>query len=329
VRSSSSDGGSGVGIYGKRLAELLRLDDAPAIVTRVLRKAEIGVFEIRCDNPEFGQSGSLPPEDAYVVGLKLRDFPSHQYWEEGRPAPPGSLQAGQVCLYDLKRDPKFLMDQPFHSLHFHLPRAVFDAIADDMNVPRIGELDYLPGAPVDDMIIRNLGTALLGGFSHPEQVSRMFLEHVTVAVAVHVAHTYGGMRVVAPRAKGGLAPWQLRRATELLGAHLDGSVPLKSLADACGLSTRHFTRAFRASTGLAPFQWLALRRVEVAKDLLRQRRGSLREIAFACGFFDQSHFTNVFNRVVGSSPGAWRRNVEERGGLVGRHRRDGELPPVP
>jgi AraC family transcriptional regulator len=77
------------------------------------------------------------------------------------------------------------------------------------------------------------------------------------------------------------------------------------------LSTSYFARAFRTSTGLAPHQWLAHRRVEVAKYLLRQQRGSLREIALACGFSDQSHFTRVFTRIVGSSLGAWRRNLDE------------------
>jgi AraC family transcriptional regulator len=300
---------SGVEVHRKALAEQLRLDDAPTIVTRVLRKAEIGVIETRSDRPAFAQSGSVPLADAYAISLRLRDFPSYRYWEEGRPAPLGSHQAGQISLFDLKRDPKFLMDRPFHSLIFYLSRAVFDAIADDMNAPRIGELDYQPGASIDDRTIRDLGTMLLGGFSHPERVNRMFLDHVTQAAAAHVAYTYGGLRPTAPRAKGGLAPWQLRRSTELLAAHLDGSVALKSLADECGLSIRHFTRAFRTATGFAPFQWLAHRRVEVAKDLLRQRRGSLREIAFTCGFFDQSHFTNVFTRIVGMSPRAWQRNA--------------------
>ena len=302
---------SRVEVHRKALAEQLRLKDAPAIVTRVLHKAEIGVIETRSDNPEFAQSGSLPPEDAYVVILHLRDFPSHRFWEEGRPAPPGSFQAGQIGLCDLKRAPTFLMDKPFHALNFHLSRAVFEAIAEDMNAPRIGELDYQPGVSINDTIIRDLGTMLLGGFTHPERVSRTFLDHVNVAVAAHVAQTYGGMRVAAARAKGGLAPWQLRRSTELLAAQLDGSVALKSLADACGVSTDHFTRAFRTATGLAPFQWLAHRRVEVAKDLLRQQRCSLREIALACGFADQSHFTRVFTRIVGISPGAWQRNVLE------------------
>lgn len=298
---------SGVEVHRKRLAEQLRLEDAPAIVTRVRRKAEIGAIETRSDNPEFAQGGSPPHEDAYVVALTLRDFPSHRFWEERRPAPPGSLQAGPI---DLKPDPKFPAKQPFHALNFHLPRAVFDAIAEDINAPCIGEPDCQSGGSIDDESIRDLGTMLLGGSAHPERVSRMFLEHVILAVAAHVARLYGGMRVAAPRAKGGLAPWQLRRSTELLAANLDGSVPLKTLADECDLSISHFARAFRTSTGLAPHQWLAHRRVEVAKDLLRQRRDSLCEIALACGFSDQSHFTRVFTKIVSTSPGAWRRNLD-------------------
>jgi AraC family transcriptional regulator len=161
------------------------------------------------------------------------------------------------------------------------------------------------------VVVRSLGAALLGGFSHPERVSQLFLDHVTLAVAVHVAQTYGGMRVVAPQAKGGLAPWRLRRATEYLAARLDGSVALKSLADECGLSLSHFINAFRTSTGLPPQQWLRRRRVEKAKALMRHRSHSLSEIALTCGFADQAHFTRVFTKLVGASPGAWRRSLKE------------------
>jgi AraC family transcriptional regulator len=64
--------------------------------------------------------------------------------------------------------------------------------------------------------------------------------------------------------------------------------------------------------GVAPHNWLLARRVEVAKERLRDDRLSLLDVALACGFADQSHLTRVFTRVVGVSPGAWRRALEER-----------------
>src|SRR5258706_9364594 len=134
--------------YGQRLGERMRVDNAPAIVTRVLRKTDIAVTKIRCDHPLPGMSGSLQREDAFVVALRLRDFPGFQCWEDGRQAPVHDLRAGQICLFDLKRDPVALLDKPYHSLAFYLPRAALHAIADDTNAPRIGDLSYKPGAGV-------------------------------------------------------------------------------------------------------------------------------------------------------------------------------------
>jgi transcriptional regulator GlxA family with amidase domain len=108
-----------------------------------------------------------------------------------------------------------------------------------------------------------------------------------------------------------IAPWQVRRAQEILSANLDGSVPLKEVARECRLSVSHFSRAFRRALGVAPHQWLLMHRIEVAKEKLRDSRLSLLEVALACGFADQSHLTRVFTGMVGVSPGAWRRALDE------------------
>lgn len=106
---------------------------------------------------------------------------------------------------------------------------------------------------------------------------------------------------------GGLAKWQERRAKEVIAARLDSKLSVNEIADACGLSVNHFTRAFRQSTGQSPHQWLTQRRIERAQALIRQVDLPLSEIAVSCGFADQSHFTRVFTDIVGQSPGAWRR----------------------
>jgi AraC family transcriptional regulator len=296
--------------YGRRLGERLRIDNAPAIVTRVLRKTDMAVTEVRCDHPLPGMSGSLQREDAFLVALQLRDFPGFQYWEDGRRAPVHDLRAGQICLTDLKRDPVVLLDKPGHSLAFYLPRAALNAIADDTNAPRIGDLSYKPGAGVDDVTISSLRGTMLLALANPEQVSQLFVDHVMLAVGTHVAQTYGGMRPASPRVRGGLAPWQVRRAKEILSARLDGSLPLQEVARECHLSMSHFSRQFRRTTGLPPHKWLLKRRIEVAKEKLGDRRLSLSDVGAACGFADQSHLTRVFTRTIGVSPGAWRRALK-------------------
>ncbi|MGN6465187.1 MAG: helix-turn-helix transcriptional regulator, partial [Rhizobiaceae bacterium] len=86
-----------------------------------------------------------------------------------------------------------------------------------------------------------------------------------------------------------------------------GQVSLTELASECGLSPRHFARAFKQSVGVAPHHWMVRRRCDRAKDMLRGSETSLADIALACGFADQSHFTRTFTRVFGISPGAWRK----------------------
>jgi hypothetical protein len=169
------------------------MEEAPALITRVLRKADIAVTECRSDKPENGISGSIPVEDAYLMGLQLRDYPEHDYWEGSRQHPRRDVKAGEILLYDLKRDPRFFINKPFHSIHFYLPRKALDAIADEAQAPRISELRYEPGVGMVDEVVRNLGTSLLAAFDRPEQVSRLFMDHVTFAIATHVTQTYGGL----------------------------------------------------------------------------------------------------------------------------------------
>ena len=297
--------------YGQRLGERLRVEDAPAIITRALRKADIAVTEIRCDDPLPGMTDSFQREDAFLVGLQLRDFPHHEYWEDGRQMPVCDLRVGDSLFYDLKRDPVALLDKPHHSLLFYLPRAALNAIADDAAAPRIGDLNYKAGAGVNDVTISGLGHTMVPALGRPDEANRLFVDHVMLAVGAHVAQTYGGMRPVSRPVQGGLAPWQVRRAKEILSAKLDGDVPLKEVARECGLSVSHFSRAFRRSMGMPPHNWLLRRRIEVAKGKLRDSRMPLSDVAFACGFADQSHLTRVFTRMVGISPGVWRRALDE------------------
>lgn len=228
----------------------------------------------------------------------------------GWPTGVGVRRTGESCLHDLKRVPTALFDKPYHSLVFYLPRAALDAIADEANAPRIRDLSYEPGAGVNDVTISGLGSLLLPALSHPDQANRLFVDHVLLAVGVHIAQTYGGMGPMSRPTRGRLAPWQERRAREILHANIKHGVTLKQVARECGLSVGYFSHAFRRTLGLAPHKWLIEQRVVLSKEKLRADGLSLSDVATDCGFSDQSHLTRVFRQTVGVSPGAWRRALK-------------------
>jgi len=134
----------------------------------------------------------------------------------------------------------------------------------------------------------------------------------------------GGPADGLQRFNGGLAPWQCKRAKEAMLDDLSVSPSLAEIAATCGLSSRHFLRAFKASNGMSPHRWLLKARVERAREMLEKTAESVGEIANACGFSDQSHLTRTFRKLVGTPPGAWRRTRERRpephGSMLGQQR---------
>ena len=298
------------GLWGQTVGKFLRLEQAPpSLMTRSLSGVEVAVTEARDDNPEPGVSGPMPLEDSFIVSLKYRNYPDCELWECGKCVTKADIRPGTIYLYDMKRDPRFVIDKPFHSLHFYLPRAALDGISDQSGQARVDQLDCQFGTGLDDEVIRHIGAAFMHALRRPAEANQLFIDHMMLAVTAHVAQAYGGLRI-SERARGGLAPWQMRRACEKLESDLSGKLTLQQIAAEFGLSVSHFSRAFRTSTGLPPHQWLLRHRVSAAKQLMTVRDLSLAEIAISAGFANQSHFTRVFSTMVGVSPGVWRRETQ-------------------
>ncbi len=124
-----------------------------------------------------------------------------------------------------------------------------------------------------------------------------------------VGHSAAGRRVVpTANQKGGLTPWQVRRAAEYIRQHAAGPVTIKKVAASIELSDSHFRRAFKIATGISPHQWLLRVRISEAQKLLKEGAVSLSEIALATGFGDQSHFSWTFQKVTVFSPRVWNRD---------------------
>ncbi|GLQ48561.1 helix-turn-helix domain-containing protein [Dyella flava] len=108
------------------------------------------------------------------------------------------------------------------------------------------------------------------------------------------------------QAKIAMPLWRIKRVNDYLEAHLSEPISLADLAKVASLSPMHFAARFRQATGHRPHEYLLLRRIERAKNLLLCPSVSLIDIALEVGFRTQSHFTTVFKRYVGQAPSYWR-----------------------
>jgi AraC family transcriptional regulator len=125
--------------------------------------------------------------------------------------------------------------------------------------------------------------------------------------ASEILREIGEPEQASDQSRGGLSPWQVRKVTTHIEAHLDRPIRNEDLAAIVRLNPSHFCRAFRNSLGEPPHAYVIRRRVERAQGLMLSTDASLSDIALDCGLADQSHLTRLFRRIVGDSPRAWRR----------------------
>ncbi|MGC1347189.1 MAG: AraC family transcriptional regulator [Methyloceanibacter sp.] len=104
----------------------------------------------------------------------------------------------------------------------------------------------------------------------------------------------------------GLDYYRLQRVFEFIEAHLEDDITVETLASTACLSRFHFARAFKASTGKAPHQFINVKRLELAKSLLTEGRRSLMDVALTCHFSSQANFSRAFHRATGITPGQYR-----------------------
>jgi len=122
--------------------------------------------------------------------------------------------------------------------------------------------------------------------------------------------TTGAPTLHGPLRPRGLAAWQTKRIVTYIEANLGSKIAIRQMADLVALSESHFSRAFKQSLGSSPMAYVRLRRIERARLMMTSTSEPLMDIALACGFTDQPHLNKYFRRVVGMSPGLWRRMSE-------------------
>jgi AraC family transcriptional regulator len=265
------------------------------------------------------------------VGLEAARYRASPTWEYSAPAlthhrlvlvtrPPQGLQlrfedvkrhvpppAGTIIVVPAGVTGQVSWSGGFDWLHVYLePERVARVAAEacDLDPAR------LTFPPLDAVDLPHLRAAMLavdaeltiGGAGGP-----LAAESLANVLAVHLIR-----HLVAPRQSGrgrdgALPRRRLRAVIEYIEEHLDASPTLEQLAAVARLSAYHFARQFKAATGLPPHQYVIVRRVERAKQLLQTGGGlSLAEIAACAGFSDQSQFCSHFKRLVGVTPRQFR-----------------------
>ncbi|WP_204150088.1 AraC family transcriptional regulator [Leptolyngbya sp. CCY15150] len=244
------------------------------------------------------------PWHSIVLFTQLPDTALAERWIDGQfkvePVHPGDIL---VLPAHVGQRSRWNVPGEFMSLAFEpavLGRSL-DAAADGTTV------ELVPHFATQDLLVLQLGLALKRQLQLGN-IDSLYAESLTTTLAVHLLQTYATRQPILKTYSDGLSQTKLRRILDYIHAHLDTDLRLATLADLAGMSAHYFSQLFKQSTGLAPHQYVIRCRVERAKTLLAQPHAPIADIAYQVGFAHQSHLNRHFKRLVGVTPGQWRRS---------------------
>ena len=191
----------------------------------------------------------------------------------------------------------------------HLQLGISDTALMASSDGAYGEVELRPSRKFADAHLSAMVAAVQAEMVAGFPSGRLFLDSVEQAMAVALVNGHAVRHRPVQISRGGLGPARLRRITEFVDAKMENELSLDEMAESVGLSTAHFARMFRKSTGETPHQFVLRQRLERAKAMLRAPDARVLDVAVACGFKTQQHFAQVFRDLWGVSPTKYRQDL--------------------
>jgi AraC family transcriptional regulator len=198
-------------------------------------------------------------------------------------------------------------------LQVYLRQSIYDAVVAEMYGcdPRTAEV--VPRFAMIDPLLEQLALAIRNSLFDSMADDRLYVEMLAQTLAAHLARFHctrsRPTRSVSPDV---ISAARMRRLIDYIEEHLDGNLSLEALAAQIDVHQLRFAKAFKVAIGKPPHQYVLSRRLERAKDLLKNTGVPIANIALDCGFCSQSHLSTWFARAFGKSPSIFRHEFRKR-----------------
>jgi AraC family transcriptional regulator len=257
-----------------------------------------------------GGSGEIsqPPIDHHYVVLHLGG-PKHVTRSGGGRTVSACVGEGALTLVPAGTRYDWVTVGPIDFAHLYVHPSRFSGLIASRydRDPTAVTLDEAVG--FEDPLLSQTLREMLAQFGRTGPDAHAYLDALFDVALAQLAHKHSTLGAPARPARHALAPVRLRRVIDHVEANIAEPLSLERLAAVAGLSRFHFSRAFQNAIGEGPSTYLARRRLELAKRLLRTSDLPHAEVARRAGLGGASHFAAVFKRHTGQTPSAYRRQL--------------------
>ncbi|WP_245447864.1 helix-turn-helix domain-containing protein [Nitratireductor sp. OM-1] len=254
-----------------------------------------------------------PPQE--ISAPALTDFSVVVYLNRGvinrrRQDGPWQTEAvgpGSVSVVTRSDVSDWRWDGAIEASHIYLPFEALAGTAQDVFDRDIEDIELKNFLAIDDSILTEAAFRLAEETRAKSLGGCLYVEALRCQISVHILRSYATVSFRQQDRNDGLSRAQRRLLIDYIEENIGNSISLADLAALLGLSVFHFSRRFRAEFGRPPYAYVLQRRLEHAKRQLSRKDVSLKTIAAASGFSDQSHMTRLFKRELNISPAQYRR----------------------
>jgi AraC family transcriptional regulator len=213
---------------------------------------------------------------------------------------------GNICVVPAGQCYSARLEGESEHLAMFLDPSLVMRAASESHIGPSNRVEVIESCAPRDPVISTIGMALLAELESKHLGGRLYAESLANVLAVHLLRHYTTSEQQDRHSTGGLSGRKLQLVLSFIEANYDGDLSLTELASVASMSTFHFVREFKKTTGKTPHQYLMRFRVDRAKMLLAQSQIPLIEVGLRSGFSHQSHFTRLFHRLTGTTPHAYR-----------------------
>ena len=250
------------------------------------------------------RSGELPAHrhSEHVVLVSLTDGCKGELVTSSGIGVRGTQRRGNICVLPAGLEHQAALEGDSQHLALYVQPALVTKAATEAHLS--GGFEIEERYTRSDKVISSIGMALLDELDSEGLSGRLYAESLGNVLAVHLLRYYANARPVT--FTGGLSANKLRQVKEFVDENYSRDLKLAEMAQVAGMSSFHFAREFKRTTGTTPHQYLMKLRVEQAKALLAKNDLPLIEVGLQSGFSHQSHFTRLFRRFTGTTPHSYR-----------------------
>ena len=194
-------------------------------------------------------------------------------------------------------------------LQVYLRRSIYELAVGELYDVDASAAEIVPRFGIVDPLLEQLAIALAEALRNGSVRDGLYVDTVAQMVAVHLARAHSVQSRPGPLPPTPMVSHQrMRHLIEYIEANLDQPLTLDTMAAQVGISPLYLARAFKAAIGQSPHQYVLARRIERAKELLRNTEMPIIDVALSVGFSSQSHLSHWMLRHTGVSPAVYRRS---------------------